>query len=363
VIQISRGNLLEAPVEALVNTVNCVGFMGKGIALQFKQAFPANFKAYEAACKVGEVMPGRMLIHDHGMLIEPRYIINFPTKRHWRGKSSLEDIDSGLVALVDEVRRRGIQSIAIPPLGCGLGGLSWKEVRPRIEAAFEALPDVDVHLYAPAGAPSARAMPVRTQVPRMTAARALFIKLMETYAALDYGRTLLEVQKLAYFLQVAGEPLKLRYEPGIYGPYAHNLNKVLEALEGHYIRGYGDSQRPDAEIELLPGAIEAAEAFIDQDSESRHRLARVAKLIEGFETPYGMELLATVHWAGINGSRDGAPPARSVDEAVEIVHAWNPRKQRIFKPQHVHKAWDRLSTNGWLQSTEQSAAKPGSQLS
>lgn len=361
-IRTARGNLLQAPVEALVNTVNCVGAMGKGIALQFKQAFPANFKTYEAACKRGEVAPGKMLVHDHGLLIEPRYVMNFPTKRHWRGNSRMEDIESGLAALVEEVRQRGIRSIAIPPLGCGLGGLDWNQVRPRIEAAFATLPDVEVHLYVPAGAPPAKAMPVRTERPGMTPARALFIKLMETYAALDYGRTLLEVQKLAYFLQAAGEPLKLRYQAGIYGPYAHNLNKVLEALEGHFIRGYGDSQRPDAEIELLPGAVGAAEAFIGQDSESLCRLSRVAELIEGFETPYGLELLATVHWAGINGGRDGAPPARTVDEAVSIIHAWNPRKQRIFKPQHVHKAWARLTGLGWIGNGVQPVAGSGNCL-
>ena len=190
-IRIASGNLLEAPVDALVNTVNCVGYMGKGIALQFKQAFPANFKAYEAACKIGAMIPGRMLVHDHGLLIQPRYIINFPTKRHWRGKSRMEDVEAGLTALVIEVRDRGIRSIAIPPLGCGLGGLDWEDVRPRIEAAFTSLPEVDVHLYAPTGAPAAKKMLVRTERPEMTPARALFIKLMETYATLDYSRTLL----------------------------------------------------------------------------------------------------------------------------------------------------------------------------
>lgn len=347
-IRIAHGNLLEAQVEALVNTVNCVGYMGKGIALQFKQAFPANFKAYEAACKAEAVVPGRMLVHDHGMLIQPRYVINFPTKRHWRGNSRIEDIDVGLGALVKEVRERGIRSIAVPPLGCGLGGLDWAEVRPKIEAAFAVLPAVEVHLYEPSGAPAAQAMPIRTTKPKMTGARALFIKLMETYEALDYSRTLLEVQKLAYFLQVAGEPLRLRYEAGPYGPYAHNLNKVIEALEGHYVRGYGDSQRPDAEIELLPGAVEAAEEYLDHDSDSRRRLRRVAELIEGFETPYGMELLATVHWAGVNGGREGGERARDVDQAIALVHAWNPRKQRIFKPQHVATAWERLTRLGWL---------------
>ncbi|HEX8670889.1 MAG TPA: macro domain-containing protein [Longimicrobium sp.] len=347
-IRTAQGNLLEAPVEALVNTVNCVGVMGKGIALQFKQAFPANYKAYESACNANMVVPGRMLVHDHGMLIQPRYVINFPTKRHWRGDSRMEDIEAGLTALVEEVRARGIRSIAVPPLGCGLGGLDWAEVRPKIEAAFAALPDVDVLLYEPSGAPAAKAMPVRTEKPKMTAARALFIKLMESYEALDYSRTLLEVQKLAYFLQAAGEPLRLKYEAGVYGPYAHNLNKVLEAMEGQYVRGYGDSQRPDAEIELLPGAVAAAEAYLDADSDSRRRLERVAELIEGFETPYGMELLATVHWAGVHGGREGGEPARNAAQAVAIVHAWNPRKQRIFKPRHVATAWDRLTALGWL---------------
>jgi O-acetyl-ADP-ribose deacetylase (regulator of RNase III) len=289
-----------------------------------------------------------MLVHDQGLLTHPRYIINFPTKRHWRGKSRMDDVEAGLRALVEEVRQRDIRSIAVPPLGCGLGGLDWNEVRPRIEAAFAALPHVEVHLYEPAGSPAAGQMPVRTERPRMTSARALFIMAMEKYAALDYSRTLLEVQKLAYFLQEAGEPLRLRYQAHIYGPYAHNLNKVLEVLEGHYIRGYGDSQRRDAAIELLPGAVEAAEAYLANDSESRDRLSRVAELIEGFETPYGMELLATVHWVGVKGGRDSSPPARSADQAVAMVHAWNPRKRKIFKPQHVHRAWDRLGALGWL---------------
>jgi O-acetyl-ADP-ribose deacetylase (regulator of RNase III) len=352
-IRIAHGNLLEAPVEALVNTVNCVGYMGKGIALQFKQAFPANFSVYEKACRAGDVVPGRMLVHDHGMLIQPRYVVNFPTKRHWRGRSRMEDIDAGLAALVEEVRQRGIRSIAVPPLGCGLGGLRWADVRPRIEAAFASLPEVDVHLYAPEGAPAAKSMVVRTERPPMTAARALFILVMDRYAALDYSRTLLEVQKLAYFLQVSGEPLRLRYEAGIYGPYAHNLNKVLETLEGHFIRGYGDSQRPEAEIELLPGAVDEADAFLAKDAESRGRLERVTTLIEGFETPYGMELLATVHWVAAHGGRHGEAPARTADEAVTVVHAWNPRKRQIFKPPHVGLAWDRLHRLAWLEAPQE----------
>jgi O-acetyl-ADP-ribose deacetylase (regulator of RNase III) len=347
-IEIAKGNILEADAEALVNTVNCTGFMGKGIALQFKQAFPANFKAYETACHAGQVVPGRMFIFDNGRLLNPRYVINFSTKRHWRGKSRIGDIRSGLKALLDDVRQLGVRSIAVPPLGCGLGGLDWREVRPMIEDAFLELPDVRVLLFEPVGTPDAKAMPVGTARPRMTPARALFIKLMDAYAALEYSRTLLEVQKLAYFLQEAGEPLRLNYEAGHYGPYAANLNKVLELMEGHFIRGYGDSQKPHAEIELLPGAVEEATAFLADKSESLARLERVAELIEGFDTPYGMELLATVHWVAHRGGPKSDTRASDVAAAVEQVHAWNPRKQRVFKPEHVRTAWSQLCRQGWI---------------
>lgn len=347
-IEIARGNLLVADVDALVNTVNCVGFMGKGIALQFKQAFPTNNKAYEAACAKGDVVPGRMLIHDNGGLANPRWIINFPTKRHWRGKSRLEDVAAGLKALIADVERLGIQSIAVPPLGCGLGGLDWAVVRPMIERAFEAVPDVQVQLFEPSGAPDAKVMPVRTERPNMTPSRALFVKLMDAYSALDYSRTLLEVQKLAYFLQAAGQPLRLRYEAGHYGPYADNLNKVLEAMEGHWVRGYGDSQKPDAQIHLLPGALGEAEAFLHDDEESRHRLQRVADLMEGFETPYGMELLATVHWVSNQSSPGSAEKAVDVEQAIKHVHAWNPRKRSVFQPEHIRVAWSRLTDAGWM---------------
>ncbi len=343
-IEHAKGNLLTTDAEALVNTVNCVGYMGKGIALQFKQAFPANFKAYEKACRAHEVQPGRMFIFETGSMVNPRYIINFPTKRHWRGKSRIEDIESGLKALMDDVKRLGIRSIAVPPLGSGLGGLEWNVVRPMIRQAFATLPNVRVLLYAPQGAPAAKDMPVRTAQPKMTPARALFIKLMDRYSALHYRRTLLEIQKLAYFLQEADEPLRLRFEKGVYGPYAHNLNKVLEMLEGHYIRGFGDSQKPDTEIELLPNSVDEADAFLQEHAESLRRLDRVSDLIAGFETPYGMELLSSVHWVGVHDE----PAARDEKLAAQAVQNWNERKRGMFRPQHVQVAWERLKHQCWL---------------
>lgn len=343
-ITITRGNLIETDAEALVNTVNCQGFMGRGIALQFKQAFPANFNAYARACRAGEVRPGKMFVFPTGAMVAPKYVINFPTKRHWRGKSRIEDIDAGLSALVQEVRRLGITSIAVPPLGCGLGGLDWRQVRPRIERAFSELPEVRVTVFEPAGAPDARQMPVHTQRPKMTVARALFIRLMQQYGTMAYRLTLLEIQKLAYFLQEAGEPLRLKYEEGFYGPYAPNLNKVLEALEGHFTRGYGDSQKPDVEIELLPGAADEAERFLSGNESLCRRLDHVANLIDGFETPYGMELLSSVHW--VAGRR--TPPADTTEKAIEAVHGWNDRKRAMFKAEHIRIAWARLDEQGWL---------------
>jgi O-acetyl-ADP-ribose deacetylase (regulator of RNase III) len=343
-VELAHGNLLRADTDALVNTVNCDGFMGKGIALQFKQAFPENFSAYRRACSAGEVAPGRVFVVETGRLSGPRFIINFPTKRNWRSHSRIEDISSGLVALVEEVRRRDIHSIAIPPLGCGLGGLRWSAVRPRIEEAFAALPEVRVYLYPPEGTPEAKTMPVQTSRPGMTPARALLLLLMQRYADLGYRLTLLEVQKLAYFLQEAGEPLKLEYQAGRFGPYSANLNKVLERLEGHFIRGYGDSQKPDADVELQPGAAEEAGLFLAEHADSLQRLQRVERLIEGFETPYGMEMLATIHWLAAKKS----PPVRSAEAAVEAVHAWSERKRQMFRDGHIRTAWERLIAEGWI---------------
>lgn len=345
-IRIEKGNVLEAHAEALVNTVNSVGFMGKGIALQFKKAYPDNFNAYQKACRADQVNPGQMFIFETGSLLGVKYIINFPTKKHWRGNSQYEYIEAGLRALIEDIRRLGIRSIAIPPLGCGLGGLDWNRVRPMIEEAFKVLPEVEVILYEPVGTPAAKDMPVRTKRPHLTVARALFIRLMEQYATMAYRLTLLEVQKLAYFLQEAGQPLRLDYQAGTYGPYAPNLNKVLETLESHYTQGYGDTQKPDVEIGLLDGAAEEAEDFLRNYRAEHERLDRVSRLIEGFETPYGMELLSSVHWLAVRAT----PPMTSPDAVVEGMAAWTDRKRSMFKPTHIRVAWDRLTEEGWISS-------------
>lgn len=342
-IKLTHGNLLKADADALVNTVNCVGVMGKGIALQFKQAFPENFKAYAKACKNGEVKPGKMFTFSTDTFFNPKYIINFPTKKHWRGKSKIKDVEAGLNALVAEIQRLDIKSIAIPPLGCGYGGLKWQDVRLLIENALKKVPYVEVYLFEPKGTPVAESMPIETKSPNMTRARALFIKLLQQYAIPGYRLSLLEIQKLAYFLQVAGEPLRLNYVKHKYGPYAENLNFVLQHIEGHFIRGYGDRSRK-ASIRLLPGAVEKAESFLKNTPDAHSRLERVEKLIEGFETPYGMELLSSVLWVCLSDEN----PAQNTDEATEKIFNWNAHKRKTFKRSHIVKAWNRLDEQNWL---------------
>jgi O-acetyl-ADP-ribose deacetylase (regulator of RNase III) len=347
-IEYKLGDILREDAEALVNTVNCVGVMGRGIALQFKKAFPENFKIYAAACKNKEVQPGLMFTVETGRLTNPRYIINFPTKRHWRGKSRMEDIESGLKSLVATIREYNIQSVAIPPLGSGLGGLDWPEVRSRIEEALRPIAGVRVIIFEPGGAPVTEKMVHNREVPTMTPGRAALIELMNRYLAglLDPFVTLLEVHKLMYFLQAAGEPLRLKYQKAIYGPYAENLRHVLNDIEGHFVSGYADGgDAPGKQLTLVPGAVRDATAFLRQHPDTLARFGRVADLVDGFESPFGLELLSTVHWVVEN------EPVSTMDEVISYTYAWSDRKKQ-FTPRQITLAVGVLSNKGWAEELE-----------
>lgn len=343
-LKLVKGDILKADAEALVNTVNCVGVMGRGIALQFRKAFPENFKAYKSICDKKQLQPGMMFVYDLNRFENPRYIINFPTKRHWKGKSKIEYIETGLEALVQEVITHNIKSIAIPPLGCGLGGLDWVQVRQTIEKTLTALPNVKVLLYEPAGAPMAEVMVKEKKAPKMTVGRAALVGLMNRYlkAVMDPYISLLEIHKLMYFMQESGENLRLSYAKAVYGPYAQNLRHVLNAIEGHFTMGFADAaDQPDTQIQIMTGAAKKAEVFLEKHRGTRERFDRVADLIKGFETPFGMELLATVHWVGTKEQ------AETVDHAIEKTYSWNLRKQ-MFKQEHIAVAWKVLEQKGWL---------------
>jgi O-acetyl-ADP-ribose deacetylase (regulator of RNase III) len=345
-IEFTTGDILESDAEALVNTVNCVGIMGRGIALQFKEKFPGNFKAYAEACAQDEVQPGRMFVFTTERMTGPKFIVNFPTKRHWRGKSRIEDVELGLAALRDEIQKRHIRSIAIPPLGSGLGGLDWNQVRPRIEKALGTLSDVDIVVYEPNGIGAERPKASTAQPPKMTAGRAALIGLIQRYLGglLDPTVTLLEVHKLMYFLQQAGEPLRLQFVQAPYGPYAENLRHVLRAVEGYYLTGYADGgDAPMKELQLVPGAVEDAERLLAEDSDTSKRIGRVSELVDGFETPFGLELLATVHWVATQNH------TVNLEQVVSATYAWSDRK-RQFTERQIRMALQILAGGSWLEA-------------
>lgn len=346
-VRTAHGDLLSAETDALVNTVNTVGVMGKGIALQFKKRFPGNFKAYAAACKAEQVQLGRMFVYDSGsMVTKPRWIINFPTKAHWRSRSRLEDVATGLDDLARVIVELGITSIAVPPLGCGHGGLRWSDVEPLIHEKLGGV-DAEVLVYPPEGPPPASTMAREPTRPTMSVGKAALVTLIDRYSPLALGATPIEVQKLMYFLQEAGQPLRLNYRKHLYGPYADNLRHVLNNVEGHFLEGYGDGSGrvlDAAPIEVLDGAAAEAAAVVATDPELRDRIDRVLALADGFESAYGMELLATVHWAATRAECEDRPCI------IRTVRSWNRRKSRMFTSEHVNAALTQLERHGWVET-------------
>ena len=343
-IEFKTGDIFAEHVDALVNSVNCVGVMGRGIALQFKRAYPSNFDAYREACKRGEVVPGSMFVFETGLLEGPRFIINFPTKRHWRGNSRIEDIESGLRSLVRVVNDLNVRSLAIPPLATGLGGLEWPLVKARILTACAELDDINVVLFNPGIAPTSGLGARSRGTPRMTPTRAVLVALSHRYlrGMLDPFITLLEIHKLLYFMQAAGEPLKLDFVEAPHGPYARNLRHVLVEIEGHFTQGYRDGgDSPLKRIGLVAGATEKANSVLNKNPRTFDRFQRVCDLVDGFESPLGMELLATVHWIEERHS------STSVNELTRMTYAWNDRK-RQFSPRQLTFARQVLIEKGWL---------------
>jgi len=349
----TQGNLIETRAEALVNTVNTVGVMGKGIALMFKERFADNFQRYAAACKAKEVRTGRMFVTETHELDGPRWIVNFPTKRHWRAPSKLEWIVEGLQDLRRFIIENGVKSIAIPPLGAGNGGLDWAEVKPSIEAALGDLEGVDVLVFEPTE--KYQNVAKRSGVEKLTPARALFAELVRRYWVLGMECSLLEIQKLAWFLERSIErllpgdgSLDLRFTADKYGPFAYRLNHLLDSLDGSYLHcdkriadagpldviWFDDNRRDHLRAYLIGGdAKPYAEA-----------LEAAVRAIDGFESPFGMELLATVDWLlerercepTVAAVREGLRRWPAGDEAAE-------RKLRLFDERAIGIALDRLT--------------------
>jgi len=339
-ITYKTGNILDARVAALVNTVNTVGVMGKGIALQFKHAFPENFKAYADAVNRKQIRTGEVQVVPVSSLNGVQYIINFPTKNHWRYPSKPEWITAGLRNLRKKIEDYQIESIAIPPLGCGNGGLDWSVVKAEIESALQGLP-VEIQVYEPSSA--IRDLLAKEDKPaaaRLTPVRAMLLLLLYRYRAMGEHASEFAAEKLSYFLQRAGETqLKLEFTKGYYGPYSGKVRHVLYALNGYYLKGF--EQKDAKPFEPLEIIVERSDEVLDYiqnklNPVEKTHLDKVLKLIKGFESPYGLELLATVDYL-INETGNSDPQVLS-----GAIRQWSARKADMFPPEHVRLAAEHL---------------------
>lgn len=303
-LHFTEGNLLDAEVEAVVNTVNTVGVMGKGIALMFKERFPENFRLYKHACDMNNVKTGQVFVTYPGGVVWPRVIINFPTKQHWRENTRLSYIRDGLQDLVRVIQSENISSIAIPPLGCGNGGLDWVDVKNEIETHLGGIDGIEVVVYQPTA--KYQNIAKKNGIEKLTPARAVIVDAVRRYSVLGFDCTLLEVQKLAWFIKRLGsdtgvaEELRLNFSANKFGPYAHELTHLLDSLDGSYL--HCDKRIADATpfdvVWTEERKSEKAQLYLNSrnNREFRKTLDKVGSLIDGFESPLGMELLASVDW-------------------------------------------------------------------
>ena len=350
-IHFTQGNLLEARADALVNTVNTVGVMGKGIALMFKERFGRNYQLYAEACKAKQVHTGKMFITATEELDGSRWIVNFPTKQHWRSPSRMEWIVEGLQDLRRFIVENGVKSIAIPPLGAGNGGLDWAEVKSQIEKALGDL-EADIVVFEPTQ--QYQNVAKRTGIDKLTPARALIAELVRRYWVLGMECSLLEIQKLAWFLERAIErmapdnPLDLRFEANKYGPYADRLRHLLTGLDGSYL--HCDKRISDADPLDVIWFDDERKDYLQtylKGSEAKPysgALEYTAALIDGFESPYGMELLATVDWLLVRGGCQAstADIRRGLRQWPAGAEAGE-RKNRLFDDRAIGIALQRLT--------------------
>ncbi len=331
---------MTADTQALVNTVNTVGVMGKGIALQFKERFPVNFKIYADACKKGEVRIGKMLVVKEHTLSGETIIINFPTKTEWFKKSQYSYIEDGLKDLVRVIIEYKIQSIAIPPLGCGNGGLDWNKVKKMIETHLGNLNEVAIQVYEPNEAVKEI---LQKEEPKkdvgLTPARAMLLDALYTYVLRGEDASVFVANKLAYFLQRSGEKMKLQFVGHSYGPYAQAVEKVLYALNGKYLKGLEQMKAKAFEpLQLNFDRYNEVKEYIAKEltAEQKERLNSLYRLIDGFESSLALEILASVDFLR-NEKKDIIE-----EELFEKIQNWNERKKNLVKKEYISIAIQQL---------------------
>ena len=341
---------MASDAQALVNTVNTVGVMGKGIARHFKQMFPHNFAVYVEACKAHKVEPGKMLVvEDTSLTTGDRIIINFPTKVHWRQPSQYEYIESGLVDLISVIGEYAITSVAIPPLGWGNGGLDWNIVKRMIEGALSGLENVSVVVYEPSEEAAAiMAEQSQNADAHLTPARAMLLYAMFCYEVHDERCSLFVANKLSYFYQLLGEQefARMPFVAHYYGPYSVSVGHMLSAVNGKYIHGLEQMDRKPFEALMLDydRKSEVSEYVHKQlSAEQINHIRQLLKLIEGYESAYALEVLASVAFVRKHESGIG------MEACVERIQSWSDRKKNLFKKEHIEAAYKHL--DAWFSLT------------
>jgi O-acetyl-ADP-ribose deacetylase (regulator of RNase III) len=356
-VDIREGDIFKSKAQTLVNTVNCVGVMGKGIALGFRKRFPAMHDDYVLRCERGEVKLGRPYLYRQDG--EP-WILNFPTKDHWRSVSKLADIEAGLEHLEANYREWGVESIAVPPLGSGLGGLEWQVVGPALYEHLDRLA-IPVELYVPFGTPHDELTPAHFQASLLEEdSREGFkqigpdwvalLSVLEELESLSYpppvGRILF--QKLAYFASVSGLRLGLRYSRGSYGPFSPQLKPhVAHLLNNGLIEEVRHGQM--FEVKLGRTFDAAKRAFPRDLSRFEPQIHRLTDLFARMRAR-DAEIAATVHFAAEElSSREGHEP--SEQEIVDAVMDWKQKRQPPLDRASVSEAVRGLNALGWLRAT------------
>lgn len=341
-IKYIKGNLLQAKTHALVNTVNTVGVMGKGIALQFKEQFPANFKAYSDACKNGKIGIGKLFVFEENTLNGKKIIINFPTKTEWYKKSQYSYIEEGLKDLVKIIEEYNLESIALPPLGCGNGGLHWDKVKALIENYLVNL-SIEIIVYEPNDAvKEVLQKEGQKKEINLTPARAMLLYALAKYEERGENPSVFAANKLAYFLQESGEPLKLQFVAYTFGPYAQAVEKVLYALNGKYLTGLEQmNAKPFEPLNLEYSKFNEVEDFVKQKltTAQKERLKSVLNIIEGFESTLSLEILSSIHFL----LRQDKTLTQT--DLLERIHSWNDRKRDI-KEKYINLAFHHLQNYG-----------------
>jgi O-acetyl-ADP-ribose deacetylase (regulator of RNase III)/uncharacterized protein YwgA len=338
-IKFLTGDLLKADAQALVNTVNTVGVMGKGIALQFKEAFPANTREYIRACKEKKLSPGVMLpVWDSNLLYGKKLIINFPTKVHWKQPSKYEYIETGLVALKELIIKENIKSIAIPPLGAGNGGLEWGKVKKMITNALEDV-NIDIQIYEPnAAIKEILQQQDQKKEIKLTPARASLLYCLFAFESFGEYSSLFAANKLAYFLQRMGQNLKLDFKAHHYGPYALGVEKVLYYLNGTYIKGLEQGEaKPFEPLKLNYEKWDTVTEFIkSMEADDKDRLNQLLLFLKNFTSELSLEILSTVDFILKQH------PNHSVEEIEKAI--WTDRKKKLFKKESIERAFTHLQT-------------------